>query len=309
MFHMIASRWPKWLPFHPGWLTHSEVVRGKAERIEGPYRFCEVILPARGAAYWDGCITHNPTLRSFGGKFYLFYTGSQHPFEPTQPGQSLTLQDPRIIVARSRKRIGIAVAERLEGPWKRFDTPILETQPDSFFNFLTSNAAPWINPDSGETILLFKCRAYQGTGHGPMRLGLARAPHPLGPYRVIGDKPVIDPEVMGELEDPFLWKQSGQFHFIAKAMKGGLTGQRGAAIHAVSEDAENWTLGEPPLAYRKEILWEDGVLETFGSMERPFLYVANGVPTHLCAAVSNGSESFSDATDTWNAVIPLKPSE
>src|SRR5687768_17185985 len=53
-YHMFASRWPKDLTFHPGWMTNSEIVRAVAERPEGPYQFQQVVLPARGAEYWDG---------------------------------------------------------------------------------------------------------------------------------------------------------------------------------------------------------------------------------------------------------------
>src|SRR5262249_41603082 len=53
-YHMFASRWPKDITFHPGWMTSSEIVRAVADRPEGPYVFQQVVLPARGAEYWDG---------------------------------------------------------------------------------------------------------------------------------------------------------------------------------------------------------------------------------------------------------------
>ncbi|RED87566.1 hypothetical protein [Cohnella phaseoli] len=45
-FHMFASRWPTWLPMHPGWIVASEIVRAVADTPEGPYHFQEVVLPA-----------------------------------------------------------------------------------------------------------------------------------------------------------------------------------------------------------------------------------------------------------------------
>ncbi len=53
-YHMFASRWPKSQPMHPGWLSLSEIVRASSDTPEGPYQFEEVVLPARGAEYWDG---------------------------------------------------------------------------------------------------------------------------------------------------------------------------------------------------------------------------------------------------------------
>ena len=87
-YHMFASRWPKTLPFHPGWLTDSEIVRAVADRPEGPFEFQEVVLGKRGAEYWDGCMAHNPMICRQGGKYILFYTGSTYPFAPLQPHEA-----------------------------------------------------------------------------------------------------------------------------------------------------------------------------------------------------------------------------
>ena len=61
-YHMFVSRFPKSLPFHPGWMVASEIVHAVSEVPQGPYRFSEVALPARGAQYWDGRSTHNPRI-------------------------------------------------------------------------------------------------------------------------------------------------------------------------------------------------------------------------------------------------------
>ena len=37
-YHMYASRWPKMLPFHPGWMIASEIVHATSETPEGPYK-------------------------------------------------------------------------------------------------------------------------------------------------------------------------------------------------------------------------------------------------------------------------------
>ena len=44
LYHMFVSRWPKRLPFHPGWMVASEVVHAVSEAPEGPYRFSDVAL-------------------------------------------------------------------------------------------------------------------------------------------------------------------------------------------------------------------------------------------------------------------------
>ncbi|MGO4372279.1 glycoside hydrolase family protein [Paenibacillus sp. MCAF20] len=94
-FHMFASRWHKYLPMHPGWLVHSEVVRAVSVTPEGPYEFEEIVLPARGAEYWDGRSTHNPHIVKHNGKYLLYYMGTTHPFPDVQPGEAYGL-DPFI---------------------------------------------------------------------------------------------------------------------------------------------------------------------------------------------------------------------
>jgi len=79
-YHMFASRWPKKYPMHPGWLIASEVVRASCDTPAGKYQFEEVVLPARGAQYWDGRSTHCPQITRADGKYVLYYTGMTHPF-------------------------------------------------------------------------------------------------------------------------------------------------------------------------------------------------------------------------------------
>jgi len=302
-YHMFASRWPKWLPFHPGWMTNSEVIRAVADHPEGPYRFMEVVLPARGPQYWDGTATHNPTIRLSRDKYYLFYTGIGHPLPALHPGEPLTLDDPRVTVARSRKRVGIAWSHSLSGPWHRFEQPILDVKPDSFYSFLTSNPAPWIDPD-GSVTMLFKARAHEGATYGPMRIGLSTALRPEGPYQVDPDA-LFGPDKFAEIEDPFLWKQGGRFRMIAKDMGGHICGQEGGGLYAESASGHDWIIGDPASAYRREIISNGGSRETVGSLERPFLLMEGPRITHLCAAISNGTNGFGDATDSWNAVLPV----
>ncbi|AHF91510.1 glycosyl hydrolase family 43 [Opitutaceae bacterium TAV5] len=304
-WHMFASRWPAWLPMHPGWLTHSEVMRATADNPEGPYAFAEVVLPARGPEYWDGRATHNPTIRFHGGRYYLFYTGITWPLPPPKPGETPGTRDPLCIVARAAKRVGVAWADSLEGPWHRSEQPLLPTRPGTFYSFLTSNPAPWIMPD-GRVMMLFKSREYRANGsHSDMHIGLAEADSPASPFRVVGDGPVFDE--FGEVEDPFFWHDGEVFHAVAKDMSGTLAGQPGAGVHAVSDDGRRWRPGTPQVAWRKEIVRAGGVREQIGSLERPFLLMNEaGIPTHLCAAVSNGSSGFTDASVTQNRVISLE---
>ena len=70
LYHMFYSRWPK----APGWnwVTPSEIAHAVSESPFGPFTFKEVTLPIRGAKYWDGLCTHNPTIHKFEGLPLLY---------------------------------------------------------------------------------------------------------------------------------------------------------------------------------------------------------------------------------------------
>ena len=303
-YHMFASRWPKDITFHPGWMTNSEIVRAEADRPAGPYRFQEVVLPARGAEYWDGRATHNPSITRHGDTYILFYIGSTHPFDDPPRGVPFALDDPRCIVARSNKRIGVATATSLDGPWTRYDRPMLDTAPGTFYSFLTSNPAPVVH-DDGSVLLLFKSRRYDPLKHSGMMIGVARAKHYLGPYEVVGKEPAFSSEKMGEIEDPFVWKTDEGYEMIAKDMRGTLVGEKHAALHALSEDGIHWRLAPRPKAYSRTIRWDDGTTQTMGQLERPCLLIENGRPAYLFAACGDGPGGFANMTTSWNIAIPL----
>jgi hypothetical protein len=305
-YHMFASRWPKDITFHPGWMTNSEVVRAVADKPEGPYVFQEVVLPARGVQYWDGRSTHNPSITKHGDTYLLYYMGSTHPLGDAPRGEKFELDDPRCIVARANKRIGLAVSKSLAGPWQRFDKPILDTKPGTYYSFLTSNPAPSVSKD-GSALLMFKARRYDEKGkHGAMVLGLARAKNFLGPYEVVSKEPLFSPDHFGEVEDPFLWQgPDGGYELIAKDMTGKLTGEKHAGIYALSPDGENWKLAPNPKAYSRKVRWDGGVEQIMGQLERPFLLIEKGRPVFMFAASGDGPGGFANMTTSFNIAIPL----
>lgn len=306
-YAMFASRWPKAYPFHPGWLIASEVVLATSRTPEGPYEFRDVVLPARGAQYWDGKVTHNPRVVRWRDGYALFYTGMTHPLPDVTPGEPLDCSDYRVIASRASKRVGVAFAKSIYGPWTRLDAPILPTKPGTFYSFLTSNPAPCVTPDGGVT-LVFKSRRYEGDVHGRMMLGVARAKDLRGPYSVLGRMEIVGPQGEGEVEDPFLWHNGEGFELIAKDMTGSLCGEYHAGVHALSRDALDWRLAPEKKAWSRRVRWDDGRVDALGSVERPFLLMdESGVPSHLFAAVADGPGGFQEMSASWNACIPLAP--
>lgn len=306
-YHMFVSRFPKTLRFHPGWMVASEIVHAVSDTPQGPYNFSDVALPARGAQYWDGRSTHNPRILKHNHKYYLIYMGSTHPFaEPTY--DELTLSSPWCTVARSSKRIGLAIADSPYGPWKRLDEPILKTKANTFYSYLTSNPSPIIQED-GSVMMIFKGRAHTQNGkHSQMALGIAYAPSIEGPYTVLNnDQPIFQIDGQGEAEDPFLWKDKRGYHVIFKDQVGKYTGERGGGVMAYSEDGIHWTVDKDPKAYSLTVEWEDGKVEKQGQLERSFLlFDENGKMTHTFFATMDGPGGFENASNSWNMVIPIK---
>lgn len=305
-YHMYVSRFPKSLPFHPGWMVASEIVHAVSDKIQGPYTFSDVALPARGAQYWDGKSTHNPRIFYYKGKYYLIYMGSTHPFEnPTY--DELTLDSKWCIVGRANKRVGLAVAETPYGPWKRFDEPIIKTEPNTFYSFLTSNPSPIIQED-GSVLMIFKGRHYtEDDKHSSMALGVAYAKNIEGPYEVLNNKqPIFQVDGQGEAEDPFLWKDADGYHIIFKDHVAKFTGEKGGGAMAHSSDGINWTIDSDPKAYSLTVEWEDGSIGKQGQLERPFIYFENGKPVYVFFATMDGPGGFENATRSWNMCIPIK---
>lgn len=308
-YHMFASRWPKTQPMHPGWLILSEIVRASSDTPAGPYRFEEVVTPARGAQYWDGRATHNPHITKNGDTYVLYYMGTTHPFQDLKEGEILVHNDSRTIVARSNKRVGIAASKSILGPWTRYDAPILPVRPDHFDNFLTSNPAPCVN-DDGSVRLVYKARKYKdmpytSDTYGTMTLGIASADAAEGPYRVMKETPLFADTAV-EVEDPFIWKEENLYHMIAKDLHGNLCGEKDGGVHACSEDGINWEMNYGELAYSRSVMWDDGSIRKMGNLDRPFLLFEGGRATHIFFATSDGTDSFLNARNTWNMVIPLR---
>jgi hypothetical protein len=298
-YHMFAARWPRELPFFSGYLTHSEIVHAVSMTPEGPYRFVDVVLPARGEDWWDGRITHNPTIHYADGRWYLYYIGSTYTGPTPGPADYPGGESPVTSECYPNVRIGVAIADTLEGPWQRLDSPILEPRIGKWDSSIVTNPAPCVLPD-GRVLLYYRSNTPDG-----LRIGIACADTPEGPYGRLSDDPVLTLEGGNFVEDPFVWWSGGRFEMLAKDMTGGITGEKHAGVHAYSDDGISWILANPPKAYSRHVQWVDGSVTIQGALERPQLLLSDGKPTHLFAATGDGPGGFRNADSTWNMVIPL----
>lgn len=296
-YHMFAARWPKAYPFFDGYRVASEVVRAVAETPAGPYRFEEVVLPARGAQFWDGRMTHNPTIHKIGETYALFYIGATYDGPMPSP-DAICAGSPVPDASYATIRIGVATATSVRGPWTRPDAPVLDVRPGKWDGSVVTNPAPCILPDG--QIFLY----YRSNYNHQCRIGVAVAERLGAPFERLSDDPVLD---FGDdhVEDPFVWWAGDHFEMIAKDQEGGITGEKHAGVHATSADGLHWTLSDPSKAYSRRVVWDDGTVTVQGSLERPQLFFEDGEPRYLFAATADGPGGFRNAGETWNVVIPL----
>lgn len=299
-FHLFAARWPKDLPFFDGYKVASEVVHAVSDTPEGPYSFERVVLPDRGSDFWDGRMTHNPTIHRYGDTFLLFYIGAT--YAGPRPSASTLRQKTTEIPNRAYRtiRIGLAWAPSVWGPWRRPDAPVLDIRPGNWDSSVVTNPAACVLAD-GRILLYYRSNTPRG-----LRIGLAGADGPDKPFERLTDDPVLSFEGDNAVEDPYVWQTDDHFELVAKDMKGGITGELHAGIHAESRDGIEWSLKPSPKAYSREVTWDDGSVTVQGCVERPQLLIQDGVPTHLFAATADGPGGFRHCSDSWNMVMPLR---
>ncbi|MBO5630546.1 MAG: hypothetical protein J5965_15895, partial [Aeriscardovia sp.] len=200
--------------------------------------------------------------------------------------------------------IGVAVADSPNGPWKRFDKPIIDASenkdaPDAL---MASNPALTQGPD-GKFLMVYKAVGK----HKPMPFGgpvvhlTAWSDSPTGPF-VKKLKPIFTAgEANFPAEDPFIWSQNGKYYAIVKDQGGYfIKHDTRALVLFESYNGEDWFLAPNGYITDVNLLWEDGEVERMAYLERPQLLFEKDKPTALLVAVGN-----KDMSETYNVQIPL----
>ena len=298
LYHIFYARWKKEYYFS-GWVTHSEIAHGVSKKPEGPYAFKDIALPARGAEYWDGLCTHNPTVKEFDGKYYLYYMGNT--------GDGNAMQNLNYI-HRNNQRIGVAWADNPNGPWYRNDKPFVDvsTNENAWDALMTSNPSVTKMRD-GKYLVVYKAVAK----HNPLPFGgpvthlAAISDSPTGPIQKINQRIFYKEGEMFPAEDPFVWYQQScdKYYAIVKDMHGAFTNAGVSLAFFESNDGLNWKPATNPLASSLEVEWEDGTMEKMAKLERAQILFEDGEPIILyCASRTIGKF----ASESFNIHIPLK---
>jgi len=282
-YHLFYSRWPREYGFF-AWLTHSEIAHAIADQPEGPYQYKETVIQGRGGNYWDAITAHNPKIKYFEGMYYLYYIGTHSNEKYISPEElietaNIGYSHSNWSILRNNQRTGVAVAGSIHGPWKRFDSPIVE--PEGPITTLTVNPAITRGPE-GKYYLIVK-----GDKPNETRFirnqAIATAHTPVGPF-TIESKPVID---YLDTEDVSMWFSESNTRFYA-------------VFHAhtfigliTSEDGFNWKKADNYKVTDKKILKNDGTFIEPDRMERPFVFIENGSPRVFSLAIKKGDDSYS----------------
>lgn len=274
--HVFYSRWPARYGMS-GWIHKCEIAHAVADSPEGPYRYIETVLEPR-PGYWDASSCHNPHIQFVDGKYCLFYMGNSN-------GKTNT------------KRIGLATATSLYGPWERPNKPLLEVGSDgSWDDHCTTNPA-FIKHPNGEYWLYYKSwnnvdYTLEKNGiRGNRKYGLAIAEKLEGPYIRHPSNPVIDLSVYGEnrqVEDAYVWREDGKFSMLMRDM--GFFDHK-VGLYFESGDGINW--GKPQIGWFGAERYVDEPpaprhLKRYGRFERPQLLLKDGKPAYMFNAMQGG---------------------
>jgi hypothetical protein len=304
-YHLFYSRWPVKDGFHPGWAIHSEIAYAVADRPLGPYKFVNVALPARGTSaatgqkFWDADMTHNPNIVLREGKFLLYYIGNHG--------------DGKYPTHRNNDRIGVAIADKPEGPWRRFDQPIVDVSTDAtaFDSLCVANPAATVRPDGGLIVIYKAVPIVPGkVMGGNVRYGVAVADKPEGPYvkqpgRVFEVEGAEAKKHWMLAEDPYIWfsrKYGNRYYAVARDVVGKFTGASGGLALFESLDGLHWNAAANPKVLGARFNWADGTM-SHQNVERPALLLDGEEPVALFGATDGYQKNGRIA---FNVQIPLK---
>ena len=252
--------------------SNGQVLHATANAPEGPFTVQGVALDPRPGK-WDSDTLSEPSVyRAPDGTFLLFYMG----LNDTVPRPFNCMKaDTQCRGIGGVRKIGVAFATSLDGPWQRLDEPLLGPNPapkDSHGSpncdtHDVSNPAVAFAPN-GSAIMAFK-----GEGHcGQGVMGFATAPHWRGPWtRPQGTSKGSMAYRMGAraCEDPYIYwdAQAGLYRMLSHACEApGLGG------HFFSHDglawSEAWT-DNITWAYNAQVPLANGHIRTFYRRERP----------------------------------------
>jgi hypothetical protein len=309
-YYLFYSRWkagtegraPEDLPRHKdmaGWMKYCEIAAAVAAQPTGPYRHLAVVLRGTGdPSRWDQYNAHNPHVKRFGGKIYLYYIANR-PVEHPDPWMRYA----------DGQRIGVAVAASVQdliaGRFTRSAEPLLS--PDNKNTFCRAVNPGVTQARDGKYLMMFKARSAPTGGH--MVHYVAAAEKPDGPFSLIG--PALT-ESKFDAEDPYFWYDQvrDRYYAIVKdfsVKERGLSPQRGALALITSEKGwGDWQPAAHNVVSLREYTDTAGQQHTLANLERPqLLFDDSGQP--ICLFAAAGEKNPYQGTPSFNLHFFIRP--
>ena len=335
LYHMFYSTWNAGkdsLTFGDSWVLRSEIGYAQSEFPGRDFQFKKIILRGRihdgDSMAWDAQSVHNPHIKRFDGRYYLYYTGSMDPgIQPEgSPGEHVSKRN-RV---QQSQQVGVVEFETfpnlMAGEFTRLDKPLLSPRtrvkkdlvvspsPDGTIakpdNMVVVNPSVVFRPSDKKYLLYFKGNLYDPNWRGVH--GIAISDFPSGPFTAQDDF-VFDIKMsdgrIASAEDPYVWnsKKRGCFNAVIKDFSGRLSGVQSALAILTSQDGVTWQVAENPLFMEREVLLTNGKTIPVVHLERPQLLLdKNGIPLVLYAACAVESPYGKSTHNTFNVHIPLQ---
>jgi len=333
-YHMLYSVWEcgeNWAPFQDGWLLNSKIAYSVSDYPDKEFKFQKIILQGRlfdgDSTAWDAQSVHNPHIKKFNEKYYLYYTGSSDSGVQSKgsPGENLSKRN-RI---QQNQKLGVIEFDSFQdlanGNFQRPSKPLLiprtRVKADNVLNpsppgttpkpdnLIVVNPSVVRRPIDGKYLLYFKGNLWDPHWRGVH--GVAIGNTPTGPFEAM-DEFVFDirlaDDKIASAEDPYVWfhKKHNRFYAIFKDFSGKITGTKPGLAILVSEDGINWQKTDISLFMEKELLFSKGNSLNVAHLERPQLLIgADGFPKVLYSACSVERAGGKKDGSTFNVQIPL----
>lgn len=276
-YYLFYSRWPRKHGFL-AWLTHSEIAVATSASPTGPWTYQFTALKGRGGKHWDAVTAHNPKIKKFGGKYYLYYISTHADLTTTQLIDTAKggYRHKNWPTLRNNQRTGVAVAGSLTGPWLRQDKALIE--PSKPLHTITVNPAVTRSPD-GNYIMMLKGDKFPRRG-SPRIQAVATAEHPTGPFK-LHPKPAINDF---DTEDASIWYDSTRKRYYAVFHAHKYFGM------VTSTDGSAWSKARHFRFSEKGFLAKDGGTFKAERMERPSVLTnEQGVPEVFISSYRKGN--------------------
>jgi alpha-L-fucosidase 2 len=278
--HIFSSRWPASEGMDGWYGDNAEIAHFVGDRPEGPFTYVsKVVTTAMFPDRKTMAGPHNPRVSEVDGKYILMYI----------------CQNPS---ARGKQRVGMMIADRLEGPW-RFAGKHggIMVDPSANPKHWTYNAAigadnPTFLKIGKKYYIYYKC----GTpNHMDAKYGYAVSNKLEGPYTLC-DSPITDN--VSYIEDAHAYHYKDNYYLLTTDNLGGNTGIYGALILWQSKTGLDFKLTDAQIAmgtifdywgtpkdkselerkYPKRFIRDPS-----GKLERPAILLIDGKPAYLYA--------------------------